>query len=523
MNNIISKYSKSLLMAAALVGFASCSDDDNNPNLEPATVPSAIEMQIPAEYQKLIYTDNTGADVLPLIIGEKVQLGYTLQPENVTYNNVLWASSDQNVVSVDNGNIEALSEKGLGYSIVSVYPVGMYSGSGVLSSLKVKVSEHLQQASGITLSAESDEVYEGETLPLSYEIEPESSTYRTVEWESSNTDVATVDSKGVVTGVQTVNGATKTTVTITAKALDGSGVTATKEITVKRLVNPEDITLDQTYASDKYDCAIADHSLKLTYTTYPADCTESLLEWSSSNEEIATVKDGVVTFNTSGKFGEFSITATCPTTGKTSTIKMNLAAGLIREYFNNADNYTWADAVGQTANGTSTSHELHPTEDGGYITVTTYKQNATKQRADFKCKEAKTWINPSEYPLVAVRIQDVKDVYGIERYINLDTSGKDLTTGTKFSGNVGGNNNKWKTKYKLSDGSCVLIYDLSSQTFGTGGLFPAGHIGEFTSFQFKYADIVATDQLTYNVYWVQTFKNDAEIKALIAKEGLTIK
>ena len=53
----------------------SCSKDDERiPNVTPATCPSAIAMQIPADMQKLIYTDNTGADVLPLIVGENVQL-----------------------------------------------------------------------------------------------------------------------------------------------------------------------------------------------------------------------------------------------------------------------------------------------------------------------------------------------------------------------------------------------------------------------------------------------------------------
>ena len=366
MKSIISKYSRLLSLATVAVGFAACSDSDSTiPDVTSANCPSAIELQIPVEYQKLVYIDNTGASVLPLIKGQICQLGYTLTPVDVTFDDVIWTSSAVDVASVtESGKVEALSEKGLGYSIVTVAPVGMFSGSGVLSTLKVKVSEHMQQATAITLSSESDEVYEGEILPLSYEIEPEAATYRTLEWTSSNPSIATVDDKGVVTGVKTEGNSTKSTVMITATALDGSGVATTKEITVKRLVNPEDITLNQTYASDKYDCAVADHTLKLTYATYPADCTESLLEWSSSNEEIATVKDGVVTFNQNGNFGEFTITATCPTTGKSSSIKMNLAAGLIREQFNNPDNYTWYNA-NQSGNGTASSHELHPNEDGG--------------------------------------------------------------------------------------------------------------------------------------------------------------
>lgn len=502
---------------------SACSDNDTIPDVTPATCPDGISLDIPADYARLVYTDNNGASVLPLIVGQSVQLGYTLTPEDITFNNVTWSTSDSTVATVDNGKIDALSEKGLGYTMITVAPTGMYSGSGVLSTLKVTVADHLQQATDITLTSDADEVYEGETLQLSADISPESATYRTLDWSTSDASTATVDSKGLVTGVSTGGTATSKEVTITATAMDGSGVSASKTITVKRLVQPLDITIDQNYASGNYDCAVADHTLKLNYTTSPLDCTTSLIEWSSSDESIATVKEGVVTFNQNGNFGEFTITATCPQTGKTSSIKMNLAAGLIREQFNNPDNYTWYNAS-QSGNGTSSSHVLHPNEDGGYITITTYKQNATAQRGDFKCWEAKSWIYPSVYPLFAIRLQDVNDVYGYSRNINLDTSGNDLATGTKYSGNVGGNNNKWKTKYKLSDGSCVLIYDLSSQSFANGGVFPSGDLGQFTTLQFKYADIkTATEQITYNVYWVQTFKNDAEIRALIESEGLTIK
>lgn len=503
--------------------FTACSDNDAIPDVTPATCPSSITLNMPSEYSRLLYTDNTGATVLPLIVGESVQFDYTLTPSDVTFNNVTWSTTDASIATVDGGKVDAISGRGLGYALITVAPTGMFSGSGVLSTIKVAVADHLQQAQAISLSSDADEVYEGETVQLSYDIAPESATYRTLEWSTSDASTATVDSKGVVTGVSTGGTATSKAVTITATAMDGSGVSASKTITVKRLVQPLDITIDQSYASGNYDCAVADHTLKLNYTTSPLDCTTSLIEWSSSDENIATVKDGVVTFNQNGNFGEFTITATCPETGKTSSIKMNLAAGLIREQFNNPDNYTWYNAS-QSGNGTSSSHVLHPDEDGGYITITTYKQNATAQRGDFKCWEAKSWLYPSVYPLFAIRLQDVRDSYGYSRNINFDTSGNDLATGTKFSGNVGGNNNKWKTKYSLSDGSCVLIYDLTTQSFQNGGIFPSGDLGQFSTLQLKYADIkTATEQITYNVYWVQTFKNDAEIRALIQSEGLTIK
>ena len=68
----------------------------------------------------------------------------------------------------------------------------------------------------------------------------------------------------------------------------------------------------------------------------------------------------------------------------------------------------------------------------------------------------------------------------------------------------------------------MFIYDLSSQGWATGGQLPTNSIAEFTTLQFKYADIAKIDhQIQYNVYWVQTFKNIEELDSYLDSEGLT--
>ena len=497
---------------AALLLAACSNDDERIPNVTSATCPSAIALQVPAEYSKLIYTDNTGADVLPLIVGESVQLSYTLEPEDATFNNVTWSTSDATVASVADGKVEALSEKGLGYSIVTVSPTGMFSGSGVLSTLKVKVAAHLQQAMAITLSATETEVYEGEQIRLTYEIEPEAVTYRTLEWSSSDNSVATVDSKGVVTGVST-GGANTKTVTITGTAMDGSGVKGSMEITVKRIVQPESITLDQAYSADNgYAFALNEQGATLSYTTVPAESTLSLIEWSSSDESIATVEGGYVKFI---GFGEVTITATCPETGNQSSIKLNIPVGLIRETFHNQNHYSVYNAT-QSGNGTSSSHEWHD----GYIAITTYSQNATAQRADIKWWDLPVYLHAGNYPIIAVKVDDVKDLYKEEgvtaRNLNFDVVGKS-ESGADFKA-LGNGNNKYTGDLKCSDGSHVFIYDMSTLAFGTGGLAPTSESIKFSTFQLKYADIKTIDhQITYNLYWFQTFKSVDDVKKFVTE------
>lgn len=493
-------------------------EDDETADLNSAIYPKSITLQVPENVKPLIYKDENGTDVLPLLKGEEVKLGYVMLPEEITFDEVAWTSSDESVAEVTpEGMVKAVNGNGETYSVIQVSPSVFYSGSGIYSALKVMVSNEMKKAESISLEVDAEEVYMGEQVQMHFTLLPEDATYKTVKWSSSDENIATVDDNGVVTA-KPIEALSKT-VTITASSFDGSEVSASKELTILKAVQPENIEINQIYSADQgYGCAITEKTLKLKYTTTPADCTTSLIEWTSSDENIATVEQGVVTFNQEGHFGEVTITATCPETGNKSSIKLNLEAGLIRELFHDKDNYNWYNAK-QSGNGTSSSHVW----EYGKLTITTYAQNATTQRADLKCWSPKTWIHAGNRPILAVRMEDVKDKYkanGVTgRNISIDTSGK--CNGVEYKKDVGGNNG-WLHDYKCSDGSHVFIYDLSKQKFSTGGLLPSDAVAEFTTFQFKYADIKPiSKQIEYSVYWIQTFKKIEDVQQYIESEGLS--
>ena len=151
-------------------------------------------MHIPSDLQKYIYTDNTGANVLPLIKGKNVTLDYSVAPENVTFSDVQWSSNNETVATVDNnGRVNAISGDGLGYAIIQVAPSAFYSGSGIYAVLKVCVANELIPAQSIIIESPSNEVYADETLQLTANILPEEATYKTVKWTSSNENIATVE------------------------------------------------------------------------------------------------------------------------------------------------------------------------------------------------------------------------------------------------------------------------------------------------------------------------------------------
>lgn len=496
--NIYKQALRAATLLTAVAAMTACSDDDASSNLSAATMPSAIAFNLSDDIQQYIYTDATGAQCLPMVKGQSLKLDYTLSPDDATYKDVEWSSSNTAIATVDGeGTVTAVN--GDAYSLVSVAPVGVYSGSGINATLKVVVSNELVPATAVTINSSADEVYAGDTLHLSATIAPDNSTYKTVKWSSSDESVASVSSDGILTAHDA--SAILTPVTITATTLDNSGVVGTKTINVRKIVQPQSITLDQRYSSEKgYLFALNEQSLDLKYTTTPAECTTSLIEWTSSDESIATVDAGKVTFHS---FGSVTITATCPETQQKSSITLTAPAGLLRETYHNENHFIFYDA-NQSGNGTKTSHEWHD----GYVTITTYAQNATTQRADIKCQGLPIYINAGSYPIFAIKMDDAKDKGATSRNINLDTKFVD-DANKEYKGLLGGNN-KYVHDYKCSDGSHVFIYDYSSTTAPKDATLKA------TLFQIKYADMKGLDhQIKYNIYWVQTFKSLSDVQKYI--------
>lgn len=507
-------YAMMLMLGLATASLTSCSDDDKQSDLYGAVIPSSVEFNLSQDKQQLIYTDATGAKCLPMIKGETLQLEYTMLPENTTFRDAVWSSSNDDFATIsDEGLVTAVD--GDGYSIVQIAPVGLYEGSGINANLKVVVSKEMRQATSIAVTSDKDEIYSGDNLQMTATIAPDNSTYKTVKWSVDDENAASIDPMtGVLTGKEA--SAILTPVKVIATALDGSGVVGEKTVNIRKVVAPEDVTIDQTYSADKgYVCALNEKSLSLNYTTVPAECTTSQIVWTSSDENVATVADGVVTFK---GFGTVEITATTPATGKSSTIKLNIPAGLIRETFHNENHYSVYDAK-QSGNGTSTSHEWHD----GYLTITTYKQNATNQRADLKWYDLPVTLHAGNYPIIAVKMDDVKDLEsGITaRNLNFDVVGKS-ESGKDFKA-LGGGNNKYSSEYKCSDGSHVFVYDLSKVAFRTGGIAPTNETISFTVFQLKQADIKTVDhQLKFNLYWFQSFKSMDDLESYIKNvDGLT--
>lgn len=210
---------------------------------------------------------------------------------------ITWKSSNKDVVTVDSeGKVEAV---GVGNATITA------TAAGKSDSVKITVNNPLKK---ITVDPATLTLKKGTSKTLSVKYDPADTTdNKAVTWESSDKSVATVDANGEVTALKDGSA------TITAKV---GKLTATCALTVqeKKLTG---ISLDKTAL--ELSKGQSSEAPKVIYT--PADTTDDkTVTWSSADEKIATVKNGVVTAKATGTT---KITATVGTHKAECTVTVN--------------------------------------------------------------------------------------------------------------------------------------------------------------------------------------------------------
>lgn len=240
---------------------------------------------IKAECPVEVYIPVNGIAVNPRALtitrGTQTQIEYTVTPADATYPAITFTSSDEAVASVSGDGIITAVENG-----DCVITLSAMDGSEKKLDFKVAVRQEVQS---IDLEIAENTVAVGKALQLKGTAAPEEANNKKLEWCSSDESIATVDARGTVKGVA------PGTVRITAKATDGAGAEASVEIQVVQPMKT---------------IAVVDNPVILARSTYwkqsaaaePEDTTDKGIIWTSSNEEVATVKeDGTITAKAPGK------------------------------------------------------------------------------------------------------------------------------------------------------------------------------------------------------------------------------
>ena len=238
-------------------------------------------------------------------IGESETLEATVLPENATDKSVTWTSEDPTIATVEDGVVTAVAE---GHTTI----IATGSDGITWAGCSVYVTDPNPSVKSVSLNESTLEIDLGENSTLTATVMPYNAVDKSVTWESSDTDVATV-ANGVITAV----GVGETTITVTT--VDG-GFTATCIVTVV------DNSIHVTGVSFENDTETIEQNDTITLVPIiaPTNATNTNVTWESSDTDVATVdSNGVVT----GVMpGEATITVTTEDGNFTATCVITVTA-----------------------------------------------------------------------------------------------------------------------------------------------------------------------------------------------------
>lgn len=245
-------------------------------------------------------------------VGDSIKLSTTVLPNDATNKTLTWSSSNSDYATVDgNGTVTA---KPAGANKSVVITAASTDGSNIVGTYTLRILPQDILVKSIKIKASSSSINAGKTIALKASINSDA-TNKSLAWSSSNTKYATVDSNGIVT--TKLAGAGKK-VTITAKATDGSNISASFNLKINKvLVKKIKLKAKKSLKVGK--------KLKIKLTIN-SDATNKNVKWSVSNKKYAKINSkGVLTAKKAGKGKTIRITVKAKDgSGKKATIKIKI-------------------------------------------------------------------------------------------------------------------------------------------------------------------------------------------------------
>ena len=201
------------------------------------------------------------------------QLGYghaTVLPLDANDKGIVWSSTDNQIATVTAGG----QVKGIRRGECTIIAASK-TNPEVYAELPVEV---IQRVTSIEFPGGQVSLPIQSTAQLVWQVLPEDATIKGVTFSSSNRNVATVDSKGLVTGLR------RGTSTITATATDGSNRRGQVRVTVTQPV--EGISIQYRVYHIQLD-----RSLNIKAILSPGNANNQNVHFVMGDEYIATVKD----------------------------------------------------------------------------------------------------------------------------------------------------------------------------------------------------------------------------------------
>lgn len=226
-------------------------------------VPSVLYIDINFELPNI----SLNKQELIMDIGDTETLSATVTPEKPDkYYHINWLSSNPDVASVDDeGNVTANS-KGKTEIAAFVTP-----DKKALCEVTV-----IPKATSIKINKTLTTLERGTTIGLKVIITP-SDARNDVTWQSDDPSIAIVDDQGIVTGISVGTTLIKATTNDGTNLMAFCIVNVTPKQVKSIIIDKDEMTLER------------GETAQLSVTVYPQDADDSSVEWSSENNEVATV------------------------------------------------------------------------------------------------------------------------------------------------------------------------------------------------------------------------------------------
>ena len=242
-----------------------------------------------------------------LVAGASAKYSASVSPKGTTNKAVTWAIDSDAAASIDPVSGILTAKDVPASAIVSV--VATAADAGGIASLPYQVTVR-PKSTGMTIQTEGREAA-GEridlntgikALQLSVAVSP-GDAGQAVTWSSSNSKVAKINANGLVTGLKPGS------VTITAAAKDGSGVSDTCTVMVAGL--SKSVTVSGSRE------VVAGATAKYAASVLPKGTTDKAVSWTVDKEDAASIdpSTGVLTAKNVGAAAVVNVTATASDAG----------------------------------------------------------------------------------------------------------------------------------------------------------------------------------------------------------------
>ncbi len=317
----------------------------------------------------------------------KLQLKQVIFPENAEAKKLTWKATGKNISVSKSGLVQGL-KAGDG-------TVTLTTDRGVTATVQVTVT---QKATTISFKDKEIKVPIGGTATLKPTFGPKGSNRWTVTFTSANTDIATVDENGVISGH--CLGKTK----ITAKLHNKKTAT----ITVKVIIPVEEVHIPE---SAELACG---KTLTLKPEYLPENATEKKVKWTSLSPKVASVITGgvvrglkagtaVIRAKTdNGVVAECTVIVYKPVT----QVKLNSSKLTLSLYEQKALTATYSpkDAAHTQITWSSSNNKVAEVDENGLVTAVS-KGKCTVTAKSENGKTAKCTVTVNEYLPKRVLIQ----------------------------------------------------------------------------------------------------------------------